>query len=171
MLLPLLAKAFKPAEPAAEGDGEGEGDGEAVTAAAPAEAEATEGDETAVPSESDAVPAAEEEEDKSRTGVIEIGIEGDEGAEDVFNTLVALLPEPRVEPEDKDKVPVDEIFQLVRKPFPRANRRAVRCPEILRMDPVDPEEEARKEAEAKKEEAAAAAAAAAKARRVLVGRA
>ena len=93
-------------------------------------------------------------------GVFDIQVEADEAEDIVLNNLMALLPQPKVAPEDKDKTPITSVQQLIHKPYPRSDRRAVRCFEILRMDPVDPAAEAAK-AEAAKAAAEAAAAAAA----------
>ena len=72
---------------------------------------------------------------------------------------MALLPQPQVAPDDKDKPPETTVQQLIEKPYPRSDRRPVRCFEILRMDPVDEEAEAAKAAAAAEAEAAKAAAA------------
>jgi len=92
-------------------------------------------------------------------GVFEIQVEEEDSVDVVFNNVMALLPQPKVAPDDKDKLPETTVQQLIQKPYPRSDRRPVRCFEILRMDPVDEEAEAAKAAAKAEAEATKAAAA------------
>ena len=87
---------------------------EAEAGAQTSEAEAADGKE--LPAEVEAT-AAEEGAEESPSGVIEIGIDGDESVDAVFNTLVALLLEPLVEPEDGDECQLMKFSSLCASHF------------------------------------------------------
>eukprot|EP00606_Chrysophyceae_sp_TOSAG23-5_P000584 GSChrysophyteH2.ASY1.ANO1.693.1 assembled CDS len=152
-LLPLVSSSFQTfATPVDESPVEG---GEEKAAEAAAVESGEKADDEAKAEVVDAV---------IDSGVFEIQVEAEDDEENVINNVLALLPQPKVAPEDLDKLPESTVQQLIRKPYPRSERRAVRCFEILRVDPVkeeDAAEDAAAEPAAENSEAEAAAAAAA----------
>ena len=56
-------------------------------------------------------------------GIFEVEIEPEDSKDIVFSTMMALLPPPMVPPPDKDALPLPRNFQIIRKPFPRIDRK------------------------------------------------
>lgn len=68
-------------------------------------------------------------------GVIEIPLDGEENEEDVLSKTMALLPPPNVLPADKDALPPTCVYQVIKKPFPRGERKQIKNFSIIRLDP------------------------------------
>jgi len=73
-------------------------------------------------------------------GLIEILLDGEENEEEVLSKTMALLPPPNVQPADKDALPPTCIYQVIRKPLPRGERKQIKNFAIIRLDPPSGEE-------------------------------
>lgn len=65
---------------------------------------------------------------------MDIMIDTEENEETVFSHIIALLPQPLVNPPDKDALPSPAAFQIFRKPLMRPQRKPVRNFEIINND-------------------------------------
>ena len=73
-------------------------------------------------------------------GVIEILLDGEENEEEVLSKAMVLLPPPYVLPADKDALPPTCVYQVIRKPLPRGERKQINNFSIIRLDPPSGEE-------------------------------
>lgn len=90
-------------------------------------------------------------------GLFDIVLDGHEIEAEVFNSIMALLPPPKVGLADKDAVPSSKNYQVFRKPYARIDRKRVNGFVILGMEtPVD-EPAVAEDPKAKKGEAPKAA--------------
>lgn len=141
-VLPLINTAFTPIEETTEPVEGEEGAGEAAAAEetkgeteAPVEGVEGEALEKETAEETEAAPEVID------SGVFEITSELEETKEDIFNNIMALLPAPKVAPEDKDKIPEMELFQVIKRPYSRTERKRIGNFEIIRVDsPAEPVE-------------------------------
>ena len=90
--------------------------------------------------ESESEPIVEEIKPKIEIyGVINIPLDGEENEEEILAKTMALLPPPNVLPADKDALPPTCVYQVIRKPVPRGERKQIRNFAIIRMDPSSEE--------------------------------
>jgi hypothetical protein len=69
-------------------------------------------------------------------GLFSILIESDDDSKTVYTNTMALLPPPKAAPMDSSAIPASCVFQIVRKPYPRMNRRTAPRFSILDIEDV-----------------------------------
>jgi hypothetical protein len=86
-------------------------------------------------------PAAEAEEgvvsDVKDRGLFTVSIDAEDAEAAVLTIVMALLPAPKVPPPDKNAVPGPKLFQVIRKPHPRVERRLLKQYSIVAMDAAE----------------------------------